>query len=198
MFTRVVSFTGARDIDAGVEYVRETVAPLLHSQKGFRGTTASADWEGGVFAVLSLWETEADRDASESALLKAREEAVKIVGGHLEVELFEEVVFEAFGLPAVGTSLLVQRVTMDPAAVEDNLAYFRREVLPRITATPGLLAVRQMLDRATGSAIVGTAWTDRSAMEAAAEAAMQRRQQAPPTITFGERSLREIVYIDLP
>lgn len=199
MFTRVVTITGAKDIDAGIEFVREEVAPLLHQQRGFRGTTASADWERGQFGVLSAWETEADRDASDSALLKARDEALKLVGGTMTVDLLEETVFERVGgPPAVGSALLVQRATMEPATIDDNVGYFRSSVLPWFMGLPGILVVRQMVDRSTGSAIVGTVWTDRPAMEAAAEASRERQRQAPPGITFGERSMREIVFLDLP
>lgn len=74
MFARAVTFTGATDIDAGMRYLQDTVAPLLREQKGFRGVTANADRSSGVLGVLSLWETEADRDANESTLVKAREE----------------------------------------------------------------------------------------------------------------------------
>jgi hypothetical protein len=65
MFSRIVTFTGAADVDAGVRYLQDTVVPMLHEQKGFRGVTASADQASGVLGVMSLWETEADRDASE-------------------------------------------------------------------------------------------------------------------------------------
>src|SRR3954463_9068648 len=91
MFTRIVSFTGAKDIDSGIAYVRDVVTPVLHSQRGWRGTTASADKVSGVFSVLTLWETEADRDASESALLKVREEGHTIIGGQMSVDYYEQV-----------------------------------------------------------------------------------------------------------
>ena len=94
MLTRVVTLVGANNIDAGVDFVRDEVAPLLRQQKGFRGLTASADRAGGVLGVLSLWETEADRDASESALAKTREDARGIIGGELTVETFEELVLD--------------------------------------------------------------------------------------------------------
>jgi len=42
MFTRIVTFTEATDIDAGVRYLQDTVAPLLREQKGFRGSKSSA------------------------------------------------------------------------------------------------------------------------------------------------------------
>ena len=198
MFTRIVSFTDAKDIDAGIEFVRSTVAPLLHQQKGFRGTTASTDRAGGLFSVLSLWESEADRDASDSALLKVREEAVKIIGGHLSVELFEEVFFELVGgPPSVGSFLLVTRAKSDPAKVDEVVERFRGEVLPQIRTAPGLLAVRQMVNRETGDGAVGTLWRDADAMRAGLRAAEERQRTLELPVTIVDRSQREIVFVDL-
>ena len=199
MFTRVVTITGAKDIDAGIEYVSSTVAPVLHQQRGFRGTTASVDRSNGLLGVMSLWETAADRDASDSALLKLREEATEIVGGQLTVELFEEVLVENVGgLPVVGSSLLVTRVRSDLARVDQNLEYFKREVLPQIKAGPGLLTVRQMVNRETGEALVGTTWVDHASMRAAADAAVERQRSTDLPVTIVSRSEREIVFVDFP
>src|SRR5579859_5377021 len=117
MFTRTVNFTGATDIDAGLRYLQDTVAPLLAEQRGFRGATASADRSGGALGVLSLWETEADRDASESTLVKAREEGRRVIGGEVSVEHFEELLAEIANPPAPGCSLLLRRVSVDPAKI---------------------------------------------------------------------------------
>lgn len=198
MLTRVVNFTGAKDIDGGIRYIRETVAPLLRQQEGFRGITASADREGGVFGVLSLWETQAARDASESALAKTREEGQKIIGGHVSVELFEEVLLDLAGRPKVGSSLLIRRLSMNPQRVEENLDFFKREVLPQLKALPGLLAVRQMVNRETGDAVVGTVWADEASMQSAAEEGARRQQAADGRVRFGEQSRRELVFIELP
>jgi len=161
--------------------------------------TASADRSSELLAVLTLWETAADRDASESALLKVREEGLKLIGGHLSVELFEEVLTELVaGPPSVGSSLLVTRVSMDPAKIEENLDYFKREVLPQIKAGPGLLALRHMVNRQTGDAMVGTVWADADSMRAAAEAAAARQRSADLPVTIQGRSEREIVFVDLP
>jgi heme-degrading monooxygenase HmoA len=198
MFTRIVTFTGTTDIDAGVRYLQDTVAPLLRNQKGFRGVTASADRSGGVLGVLSLWDTEADRDASDSALDKSREEGQRVIGGRVTVELFEELGTETAAPPTVGCSLLVRRISMDPAMVEENLGFFRREVLPQIKAVPGFRAVRQMINWQTGEGMVCTVWADRAAMDAAAEAAEARRQQAAQRrVTFDEQSKRELVFAEL-
>lgn len=197
MFTRLVSYTGATNIEGGITFVRDTVAPLLHQQKGFRGITVSADRAGKVFSALTLWDAAADREASESALLKIREEGQQIVGGEVSVELFEEVLVELIGKPEAGARLLVRRVTMEPAKVDDNLEYFKNEVLPSIKANSGLLAVRNMINRTSGEALVGTLWTDQASLEAAAADADKRRAQAEGRVVFGEQSKRELLFVDL-
>jgi hypothetical protein len=75
MFTRTVTFTGAREIDAGLDFVREHALPVLRQQQGFQGLTASVNRSDGVLGVLSIWETAEARDASDSALGKVREDA---------------------------------------------------------------------------------------------------------------------------
>jgi heme-degrading monooxygenase HmoA len=198
MFTRIVTFTGATDIDAGVRYVHDTVAPLLREQKGFRGVTVSADRSGGVLGVMSLWETEAERDASESTLVKAREEGLRIIGGEVTVENFEELLAEMDEPPTVGSLLLLRRISMDPADVDESFGFFKREVLPEIKSIPGFRAVRNMINRQTGEGMVGSVWADKASMVAAAEAGEARRQQAAQRrVIVGEHSKREIVFVDL-
>lgn len=64
--------------------------------------TASADRAGGVLGILSVWESEADRDASESALGKTRQEAQGQFATGLTVETFEERVLLMTRPPEVG------------------------------------------------------------------------------------------------
>jgi heme-degrading monooxygenase HmoA len=196
MFTRIVTFTGATDIDAGMRYLQNTVAPLLREQTGFRGVTASANRSEGVLAVLSVWETEADRDASESTLVKAREEGQRVIGGAMTVAQFEELLVEIDKPPTVGCSLLVRPISMDPAKIDENLGFFRRAVLPEIKANPGFCAVRAMVNRQTGEGMVGTVWADTASMDAAAEARRQQ-QAAQQGVTLGEQTKREIVFADM-
>src|SRR5580704_16218290 len=166
MYTRILTFTGAKDIDGGVSYLRDTALPILRSQVGFRGVTASADRSGGVFGILSVWESEAARASSESALGKTRQSATEIVGGQLAVENFEEVASVVSRPPAPGCHLIVGRVSMDPASVDDNVTFFKTEAAPQISAQPGFCALRNMIDRATGRGIVGTVWESREALDA--------------------------------
>jgi len=200
MHIRLTTITDAKDLDAGIQFIRDTVAPVLHQQKGFAGLTASIDREGKLLSALSQWDTEADRDASESSILKVRDEAVKITGGHVRVDLFEQTRLEIVGgQPQVGNSLLVTSVTMDPAKVEENTAYFTREVLPQIKALPGVRVVRNLINRETGAGMTGVVFDDRATMEAGAKMAAERQRATTDLpVKIVDRSLRELVLIDMP
>ena len=198
MFSRVLTFRGAKNIDGGVGIVRDTL-PVLRGLKGYRGVTASADRDGGVFGILSLWETEADRDASLDALAGARQQGLDVLGGDLTVESFEELVVEMASPPPVGSALMVTRISMDPSKIDENVGFFKSSILPRITAAPGFLALRNMIDRKTGRGAVGTVWTDQAAMKSAATEAQARRDEGRARgVKFEEDSYREILFADMP
>jgi heme-degrading monooxygenase HmoA len=199
MHARLVSITGAKDIDSGIGFLREKVIPLLNTQDGYRGASASADRDNGVVGVLSLWETAEARDATEGAFIPLRAEAVDIIGGELTVETFEQFIAEIGQRPpAPGSSLMVTRITMTPEAIDDNVEYFKTEVLPKIKATSGFQAARAMGNRDNGEGLVGTAWDDAESMRRAAEDAQSRRPDAIARgINFGDVSFREILLVDL-
>ena len=199
MHTRVLTFSGATNIDDGVAFVRDNATPVLREQKGYRGSTASADRAGGVLGVLSLWETEADRDASFGPMAELRQQGLDVVGGELTVDNYEEVVQEMASPPPVGSALMITRISMDPSKVDENLRFFRSEVAPRITAAPGFRALRNMIDRKTGRGIVGSAWADQDAMKnAAAQAEARRDEGRARGVSFDGDSFREIVFTDMP
>ena len=199
MFTRIANFTGVHDIDESVRYLREAAVPLLRQQAGYQGAAASADKSHDLLGVLTMWSSEADRDASESALAKTREELRRAIGGRVDLEHYELVVAEMISAPPVGAALRAQRISMDPSAVDGNIAYFKSDVLPRLKAQPGFLAVRNMIDRVSGHGMVGTVWTDQASLTAAANEAAKRRQMAIERgISFGDESHREIVLVDQP
>lgn len=199
MHARVVTFTGATDIDAGVSFVQERVLPMLRDQKGYRGLTASADRDSGVFAVLSLWDSAEDRDATESILAPVRQEAAEIIGGRVDVETFEQLAAEVGeSPPKLGSALMVTRTSMDPAKIDDNVAFFMAEVVPRIKESPGFQGLRNMINRETGEGVVGTVWVDAAARKQAADDAIARREEAIARgVTFGEMSFREILLADM-
>ena len=198
MYTRLLTFTGATNIDGGVTYLREEAVPVLITQHGYRGVSASADRAGAVFSILSLWETESDRENSNSALGKARNEALDVVGGALKVETFEQVAQAVNRPPVAGCALLVTRVSMDPASVDDNITFYKEQVVAQIQSQPGFCALRNMIDRSTGEGMTGTVWETQDDLEAFTANMEERRAPAIARgITFGETRVREILFSEV-
>lgn len=195
MFVRVNSVTGARDIDAGVTFLREQVVPELEGQKGFRGLTASGNRETGDFGILGLWDTLEDLEASDSAVSKLRKDAMATLGGQITVEVMEQVVAEvARPQDMVGCPLRILRISMDPAKVDEHVSFFLTDVLPEFKAAAGFLAVRNLLNRATGESLVGTVWADEDSLRADEARAGARRQRALARgLQIGEPSYRTVL-----
>jgi heme-degrading monooxygenase HmoA len=198
MYTRMLTFRGASDIDGGVTYLRQVALPILTAQHGYRGVTASGNRSTNVFGILSLWQTEEDRASSDSALGKAREEAVKIVGGSLTVENLEQMLAEVVKPITVGCSLFVTRVGMDPSKVDENVAFFKSDVLPVFKSQPGFCALRNMIDRTTGKGAVCSVWESQDALDAFVAMQPERRKIAESRgVRFDDQETREILFADI-
>ncbi|GAC1316964.1 MAG: hypothetical protein NVSMB12_14310 [Acidimicrobiales bacterium] len=179
MYVRANTVTGAKDIDTGVSLVRDKVVPVLKEQKGYRGLTISADRDAGEVGILSLWDSLADLDASDSAIGKLRQEVVAAMGGSVTVTKMEQIVAEVGSEPpSEGCSLRIIEITMDPAIVDQQIAFFRENIVPELKATAGFRLVRLMVDRAAGKGMVGSVWADEASMRAADAAAEERRVAA--------------------
>lgn len=197
MYVRMMTFSGVKDIEGGVTFLKEQAVPVVREQKGFRGMTASVDRSKGVVGLISLWETPEDREASFAAMASLRQQGEGVMAAP-EVENFEQTMMEQATPPAPGAALMVTRVSMDPARVDDNEAYFKSEVAPVMKKQPGFLALRQLLNRETGQGAVGTVWADAESMQKWAEEAKVRREQAVARgVTFSEPSFREVVLVEM-
>jgi len=195
MFVRMNNITGAENIDAGVAYVRDTVIGEVKGQKGFRGLTVSANRTSRELGILSIWDTLADLEASESGVSKLRQQAMKAVGGEISVIIMEQLFAEVVAPQDLeGRALRVVTIKMDPAKVDEHLAFFTSEVVPDMRKRPGFLAVRNMVNRATGQGSVGSVWTDEAARQAGEASAKERQKLAEARgVTIGEASYRTIL-----
>jgi heme-degrading monooxygenase HmoA len=199
MYARVLTLTGVKDFDAAVEVVREAL-PTLRAQRGYQGMTASADRSNGMFGILSVWETEADREASEGAMAKTRDAALaQLNATDMKVDNLEERVVQMNRPPTEGDALFLTRFSMDPGKLEENLEFFKSTVAPDMASKPGFVGLRNMVNPATGEGLVGTVWESEEARQGAVDAAMARRAEAQGRgVTLGEPSLRDIVFADRP
>jgi hypothetical protein len=196
MYARLITVRGASRIDDAVTYLTDTILTEARQQKGFSSVHLAGDRSAGVLTVLTLWETEADRDSSEGFSEKARTQTLEILGGELNVERFEQVLWEIGSTPpAPGAKLHIRPVKMDPAKVDENLEFFKQTVLPDIKGTPGFRSVRQLINRHSGEGRVGTVWADQVSLETALKKADARRPVGESRgIEFGQDQVLEVLF----
>ena len=202
MYTRLITWTNATNIDGGIEYLRDTALPIIHQQKGYRGLSATVDRSTGRLHILTIWESEADRDASDGAMSKARDEATEIIGGAIQVERLEELVSEVVKPPVPGSALMVSPFSMNPATIDEELsASSRTRLCPRSRLPPGsaLCATwstgTRVRDTSELSGPTGLPWTSKPKEPPRHRAA---RGGEHGGITFGEIRYLELVLVDSP
>jgi heme-degrading monooxygenase HmoA len=84
----------AAQLDAAITFVREQVVPLVKTEKGFRALLMGVNRDNGRSFVSSVWESAADREASEAAVAKQRRQTAQLAGAEQpNVELYELVAF---------------------------------------------------------------------------------------------------------
>jgi heme-degrading monooxygenase HmoA len=196
MHARVTTVTGASDVDRGPALLRDEVVPQMKQQKGFRGLSAAGDRTAGVFTVLSLWDSRADLQASEGAAERTAASMVRLMGGQVSVELYEETAGESSDTrPGPEAKLHIRHIKVDLNRIDDILDTFRQKVLPDMKTRPGFLAVRQLIDRNTGEGRVGSLWTDEASLSASLAQSEQRRTKAMDLgVEFGQGQVLEVLY----
>ena len=200
MYARNISYVGT-DVDRAIEFLEDEVAPVAAEQKGFRQVVAAGDRSAGVLSILSVWDTHEDLEASDSALAKYRQQGVERFGGELEsVKVFEQVVMEVGEEPpAPGCVIRIVDTRLSPDRIDDLLSTFRNENVPAILATPGVRAVRNLVNRQTGEGRISVVYSDQAALKAADSARRQRMAEAGERgVGFGSEQILEVLYSRLP
>ena len=196
MHARVTTVTRAADIDGGLALLRDQVVPRMQHQRGFRGLSAAGDRATGVFTMLSLWDNQADLQASERLADSARASAVRLMGGQVRVERYEESVCESSDTrPGPEAKLHLRHIKVDRNRIDDNLDFFRQNVIPDMKTRPGFLAVRQLIDRNTGAGRVGSLWIDEGSLAASLAQSEQSRSKAMARgVEFGKGHVLQVLY----
>jgi heme-degrading monooxygenase HmoA len=79
-------------LDAAIAFVREQVVPLVKTQRGFRALVMGVNRDNGRSFVSSVWDSAADREASEAAVAEQRRQTAQLAAAEQpNVELYEVV-----------------------------------------------------------------------------------------------------------
>ena len=173
MYARSTTFHGRPDnIDAGIAFVKNEVAPMLDQIEGCRGLSMLVDRGTGMCIATSSWESEAAMRGSDEQLRPSRDRGRDILGGSMQVDEWEIAVMHR---SHHAECCRVSWVQGDLDAMTETV---RVGILPRLEQTPGFCSASLLVSRSTGLGCATTAWETRTAMEASRSAADDMRRRA--------------------
>jgi hypothetical protein len=176
MFSRMSFVAGdATRLDDLVTYVRTVVKPATDELPGNHGLGMWINRDTGEALVMAAWRDEASMIASESAVLKLRDDGAGVIGGAATVERYELMMVDATEPHQVGNMLRLTHLSCPPSHLADNLTWASDAILPQLQAMPGYLSYAVFADRNTGAMVAGATYRDRaSAVNAFAASAAVR------------------------
>lgn len=173
MYARSTTFHGKpTNIDAGIKFVINEVAPMLDSIEGCRGVSFLVDRETGQSVATSSWDTDAAMRGSDDQLRPIRDRGRDVLGGSMQVDEWEIAVMHR---TQHGESCRVSWLEGDLHAMTDT---FRVGILPQLEKTSGFCSASLLVNTATGLGCATTTWETRAAMEASRAAADEMRSRA--------------------
>lgn len=172
MFARSTTFHGKpANIDAGVAFATNEVAPMLNAIEGCRGLSMLVDRETGECIVTSSWESEEAMRAGDAQLRPMRDRGRTILGGSLQIDEWEVAVMHRSHHGACC------RVSWLQGDLDTMTETFRFGILPQLEQTDGFCGASLLMNRSTGLGCATTVWESRAAMEASRSAADDMRNR---------------------
>jgi quinol monooxygenase YgiN len=177
MYARSTTVRGTPEaMDEGIAFVRDTVMPAVHRMHGCIGLSMLADRKSGRSVVTTSWADAEAMQASADGVVAMRERAAEILGGPADVQEWEIALMHRLHTAHHGACARVIWNDGEPAQVDRALDTFRMGILPDLEDVLGCCSVSVMLDRDTGRAVLTTTYDSPQDMAAAAERAMQLRE----------------------
>ena len=177
MFARSTTITGdASALDAGIDYVRDEVMPMILRMDGCAGLSMLVDRDSGRCIVTSSWHTEDAMRASNEQLAQVRARAGEMLGGSPQIEEWEVAMMHRDHMTHDGACCRVTWMRMGEGDLDRGIDRFRAEMLPDMQALDGFCSASLLVNRVTGQACATTTYDSREAMMAARERASQLRE----------------------
>jgi heme-degrading monooxygenase HmoA len=173
VYARSTTFHGRPgNIDAGIKFVKDEVAPMLDQIEGCRGLSLLVDRDTGHCIATTSWDSEEAMRASDEQLRPIRDRGRDILGATMQLDEWEIVVMHR---SHHGECCRVSWLQGDLDALTET---FRVGILSELEQTDGFCSASLLMNRSTGLGCATTTWESRAAMEASRSAADEMRNRA--------------------
>jgi heme-degrading monooxygenase HmoA/quinol monooxygenase YgiN len=197
MYARTTTITAdPMRMDEGIADVRDNVMPAVGDMDGYTGLSMLCDRDSGRCIVTTGWQSEESIAASRDRVMRMRERAAEQFGArNTQVQEWEIAVVHRLHSATDDSCARVMWSRTDPDRVEETLAAFRSEIIPRMDDVPGFCSLSLLIDRQTGLGSLATVYADRAAMDATRDLISGMRDEFAPRmgVTVTEEAEFDVV-----
>jgi hypothetical protein len=165
-------------IEDGVAFLREKVMQTLQTTKGCLGLSMLADRQSGRCIASTAWETAEAMKATEHQLQASRSAFALAVGGDRpEVQAWEIALVHREHPAGDGAGAQVAWARIQPNHVDDLIAAYRENLMPKLSELPQFCSLSFLVDRRNGRTVSVTCFEDAEALSRVRKEARSMRQQ---------------------
>ena len=164
------------NLDAGIAFTRDEVMPAIQQIDGCIGLSMLTDRENGRCIVTTSW---ADADAMRAATEDVHPiRLMQALGAQgLDIQEWEIAVLHRERPAGDGAGAQVTWARIPTHHVDDLLAAYRENLMPKLQELPGFCSLSFMVDRRTGQSVSVTAFENRDAAGLVRRNARSLREQ---------------------
>jgi quinol monooxygenase YgiN len=199
MYARVVTVQyQSGKLEEGFQMYRDSMVPASMKTQGFRGALGLADHSTGKAIAITLRETVADMQATESSgfLQEQFAKIAPLLAGTPTIEVYEVSVQE-LQQGAAGTSARVLTAMTQPEKIDAGMQIIRDSVLPVARQQPGFKGAFWLADRSTGKIMATTFWATEANLLAGESSGYYQAQIAKVAHLLTSQVVREAYQVDL-
>jgi quinol monooxygenase YgiN len=182
-------------LDDGIEYVTKQVLPTIGAAEGCIGLSMLTNRDDGRCIVTTSWRDEESMRATAEDARTLRHSLQHTLGGeHADVQEWEIAVLHRERPAGDGAGAQVTWARIPPNHVDDLLAAYRENLMPRLLELPGFCSLSMMVDRRRGHTVSVTSFENRDAAGLVRRNARSLREQF--ALAMGARIV-EVAEMDL-
>jgi quinol monooxygenase YgiN len=179
MYARSTSIRSNTDkLDDGVAYVATEVLPTLGQSDGCVGLSMLTNRDDGRCIVTTSWRDEASMRATAEEARTLRHHLAHTLGGeHSDVQEWEIAILHRDRPAGDGAGAQVTWARIPASHLDDLLAAYRENLMPKLQELPEFCSLSMMVDRRSGQTVSVTTFANRDAAGLVRKSARSLREQ---------------------
>ena len=153
-------------LDAGIEYIHDTVWPALSGLDGYVGLSLLVDRLTGRCIATTAWRTEEAMNASRRPTQELRDRVAHILGGSPTVDEWEIAALHRENHSGPGACVRVTWARVEPELAERAIDGYRLATIPALTELDGFCSASLLVDRDSGFGVASAAFDSPEALRA--------------------------------